>query len=83
MPTVVAQALNEEMISAVQALINGERSERHHGKTGYRSWCACCAPQEVASPGKPRRRAPQRPQLAWRIRQAAVLAQGEGDHCVL
>jgi hypothetical protein len=71
------------MSSAVQALINGETPERPHGKMGYRSWCACCAPQEAASPGKPQRRAPQRPQLAWRTRQAAMLTQGEGEYRVL
>ena len=71
------------MSSAVQALINGETPERHSAKAGYRSWCACCAPQEAASPGKPQRRTSQRPQLAWRARQAALLAQGEGEHHVL
>jgi hypothetical protein len=63
------------MSSAVQALLNGETTERSHGKTGYRSWCACCAPQESVSPGKPQRRVPQRPQLAWRSRLANMLAQ--------
>jgi hypothetical protein len=63
------------MSSAVQALLNGETPERRHGKTGYRSWCACCEPQESVSPGKPQRRASQRPQLAWRSRLANTLAQ--------
>lgn len=69
------------MTSSVQALLNGDTPERHHGKTAYRSWCACCAPQELVSPGKPQRRTPQRPQLAWRTRRDAALALVEGvDH---
>jgi hypothetical protein len=83
MPTVARQALNEEKSSAVQALINGEAPERPHGQAGYRSGCACCAAKESASSGKPQRRAPQRPQLAWRSRQSAMLAQGRGDYDVL
>jgi hypothetical protein len=63
------------MSSAVQALLNGETPDRRHGKSGYRSWCACCAPQESVLPGKPQRRAPQRPQLAWRSRLGNTLTQ--------
>jgi hypothetical protein len=67
------------MSSAVQALISGETPERHRGKGGYQSWCACCAPQDAALLGKPQRRTHQRPQLAWRSRQAALQACGEGE----
>lgn len=71
------------MSSAVQVLLDGRSAARHHGTSGYRSWCACCEPQESASPGKPQRRTPQRPQLAWRIRRDAALAQGGGESHVL
>jgi hypothetical protein len=38
------------MNSAVQALLNGEIPERAHGRVEYRSWCACCLPQELTQP---------------------------------
>jgi hypothetical protein len=66
------------MNSAVQTLLNGGTPERAHGRAGYRSWCACCTPQDLTSPGKPQRRTPQHPQLAWRSRNPVVRAMKDG-----
>lgn len=71
------------MSAAVQALPAGNRKARNHGKTGYHRGCACCFPQDATSPGKPQRRMPLRPQLAWRARRDTALALAEGNDHVL
>lgn len=71
------------MSAAVQALLAGITAARKHGKADYHSGCACCVPQDATFPGKPQRRMPQRPQLAWRARRDAALALAEGNDHVL
>lgn len=69
------------MSSAVQALIDSQDRSARHGAGGrYRAWCACCAPDVEGAEGKPRRRNPAKPVLAWRVRLASQLADADaGD----
>jgi hypothetical protein len=83
MTSAVPPPLNTEVRSVVQALLDGESSARAHDQTRYRSWCACCVPQATPSPGKPQRRSPQRPQLAWRTRRGAQPGLQEAETHVL
>ena len=64
------------MRSAVEAWSEGHDPGAAHGRSRYKPMCPCCAPELAsAQTGRPQRRVPTRPTLAWRVRFAEKQAQ--------